>query len=266
MALGTLQGLAWGQKGHDVTAAIAERHLTPTAAARVSTLLDGRSPIYWANWLDNASHTPEYAYSKTWHYRNIDAGQDYDRAPRNPAGDVVTAIQGQMATLSDKRATREDRQLALRILIHCVGDLHQPMHMGHLSDLGGNKWPVKVFGRDKNLHGAWDSDVVENAHKWSYSEWADQLDRLTEEQVVEIVGSGQPEEWGRETFGIATTIYDTTPKDYNLSYNYFANWSPTVEKQLLRGGVRLAHLLNTLFDPTYRAGEPVGDTPEAFGE
>ena len=63
---------AWGQKGHDVTAYIAECRLTPEAAEKVRKALDGYSPVYIANWLDFASYWPEYAYSKTWHYLNID--------------------------------------------------------------------------------------------------------------------------------------------------------------------------------------------------
>ena len=74
MAVG-VAAFAWGQKGHDVTAAIAEAHLTPATQKAVAEVLDGMSPVYWANWLDNASHTPEYAYSKTWHYKNVDAGK-----------------------------------------------------------------------------------------------------------------------------------------------------------------------------------------------
>ena len=66
--------LAWGQKGHDVTCEIAERHLDRGARKAVRRLLQGKSMVYWSNWLDNASHTPEYAYTKTWHYKNIDAG------------------------------------------------------------------------------------------------------------------------------------------------------------------------------------------------
>ena len=62
-----LHASAWGQKGHDVTAAIAEKHLTAAADSLTTDLFDGRSIIYWANWLDNASNTPEYRYSKTWH-------------------------------------------------------------------------------------------------------------------------------------------------------------------------------------------------------
>ena len=104
-----LTSFAWGQKGHDVVAHIAECHLTTAAADSVGALLDGKSPVYWANWLDNASHTPEYAYTKTWHYKNIDEGVDYADAPLNPKGDVVTAIREQIYILSDSVSTRARR-------------------------------------------------------------------------------------------------------------------------------------------------------------
>ena len=87
--------LAWGQKGHDVTCEIAERHLDRGARKAVRRLLQGKSMVYWSNWLDNASHTPEYAYTKTWHYKNIDAGVAYEDAELEPNGDVVTAIHAQ---------------------------------------------------------------------------------------------------------------------------------------------------------------------------
>ena len=76
----------WGQKGHDTVAYIAECHLTPEAKAAAEALLDGNSIVYYSNWLDNASHTPEYAYSKTWHYKNVDADVSYDDAPLNDKG------------------------------------------------------------------------------------------------------------------------------------------------------------------------------------
>ena len=53
----SLNAFAWGQKGHDVVAYIAECHLTPTAAEKVGQVLGGRSLVYYANWMDNASNT-----------------------------------------------------------------------------------------------------------------------------------------------------------------------------------------------------------------
>ena len=252
LALGTLSALAWGQKGHDVTAYIAENHLTPVAYANITELLDGKSMVYWANWLDNASHTPEYAYSKTWHYKNIDDGVKYEEAPLHPDGDIIRAIYAQVDILQDPSKSKEERQLALKILEHVMGDLHQPMHMGHASDLGGNRWTVNYFGRDSNLHSVWDSSVPESAHKWTYTEWNDQINRATPEETAAILLNGTPEKWGRETFEICKEVYAKTPQGTKISYDYVSDWTPTVENQFLKGGLRLADVLNSLFDPDYQ--------------
>ena len=246
--LTALQALAWSQKGHDTVAFIAENHLTPATADSVAALLDGRSPVYWANWLDNASHTPEYEYTKTWHYKNIDDGVDYDRAPLNPKGDVVTAIREQIHILSDSLATRNQKVLALKILIHTVGDMHQPMHMGHLSDLGGNRVPVQFFGRDANLHAIWDGSIMNSGHAWSYTEWANQLDRLNDEDQPSET-AGNIDDWAKQTHQIATRVYNHFPKGTKVSYNQVAKWTPVIEMQILRGGLRLARILNAIFDP-----------------
>ena len=92
MTLIATEGLAWGQKGHDVTCAIAEKHLTKRAKRHIKKVLEGKSIVYWANWLDNASHTPEYEHTKTWHYKNVNADQTYDEVPPFKDGDVVVAI------------------------------------------------------------------------------------------------------------------------------------------------------------------------------
>ena len=246
----SLTAFGWGQKGHDTVAYIAENHLTEATKAALDSLLDGKSPVYWANWLDNASHTPEYAYTKTWHYKNVDADRTYEDMPANPAGDAILAIKQQREILTDPATSKADAQLALKILIHVVGDMHQPMHMGHATDLGGNRVKVKYFNRDKNLHGIWDSDLVESAHKWSYSEWQQQLDRLTPEQEALVV-QGDVDDWARETLGITRDVYNFFQPGINVKYNQIAYWTPTIEQQLLRGGLRLAHVLNTIYDPAY---------------
>ena len=247
-----LSAFGWGQKGHDVTVFIAENNLTPKALEEITDLLDGKSMVYWANWLDNASHTPEYAYSKTWHYKNIDDGIEYEEAPLHPDGDVIRAIYSQVDILQDSTANREDKQLAMKILVHLMGDLHQPMHMGHATDLGGNRWIVNYFGRDSNLHSIWDSSVPESAHKWTYTEWDSQINRATPQQKAEILADGNPEKWGKETFEIAKSVYALTPEGTKISYDYVADWTPTIENQFLKGGLRLADILNDIFDPEYQ--------------
>ena len=122
---------AWGQKGHDITACIAECHLKPAAAKKIDRILGGYSPVYYANWLDNASHTPAYAHTKTWHYLNVDEGETFESMPENPAGDVLKAVEQLVRELRSKRLTAREEQIRLRMLIHLVGDMHCPMHLGH---------------------------------------------------------------------------------------------------------------------------------------
>lgn len=246
----SMSAFAWSQKGHDTVAFIAENHFTQATADSVAALLDGKSPVYWANWLDNASHTPAYAYTKTWHYKNIDEGVAYEDAPLNEKGDVVRAVCEQVEILKSPVSTRDQKVLAFKILIHCVGDMHQPMHMGHLSDLGGNQTKVRFFNRDANLHGIWDGSIMNSGHAWTYTEWREQLDRLTPEQEAAEI-QGTVDDWGRQTHAIATRVYDKMKPGISVSYNEVAEWTPVIEQQVLRGGLRLAHLLNGIYDPSY---------------
>lgn len=252
-----LSALAWGQKGHDTVAAIAERHFTAATADSVAAILDGMSPVYWANWLDNASHTPDYAYTKTWHYKNIDAGVPYDSVAPAPTGDAVTAIREQIAVLSSPASSKAQKTLAMKILIHVVGDLHQPMHLGHASDKGGNTVQVRFFNDGTNLHSAWDSRIPNAAHSWTFTEWADQLDRLSADSAA-AEAAGNVDDWARQTAAIATDVYNYFPTGSRISYNQIAYWTPTVERQLLRGGLRLARILNAIYEPSD------ADTPSAF--
>jgi hypothetical protein len=250
----SLSAFGWGQKGHDVTAFIAEQHLTSAAKAAVDSIYQGKSLVYWANWLDNASHQPDYAYTKTWHYKNVDADETYDNAQINPAGDIVTALKAQVEVLSNPATTRDEAFLSLKILAHIMGDLHMPLHMGHRSDLGGNLVKVKFFKRETNLHSAWDESLPEAAHAWSHTEWQQELDRLSAEEQQEVV-KGDFDDWARETIKIGNEVYVYFQPDCTISYNDIARWTPTIEQQFVRGGLRLAHVLNTIFDAQYRANQ-----------
>lgn len=241
----------WSQKGHDTVAYIAEQHLTPATTAAVDSILEGRSLVYWANWLDNASHTEDYNYTQTWHYKNIDADQTFEDAPKNPQGNIVDAIYDQVEVLKDDQTSLNDKALALKMVVHFLGDIHQPMHLGHATDRGGNSYFVNFFSKPTNLHSVWDYDIPEAAHAWSHTEWQREIDRLSPEEMQAILAGGNPDEWGKETYEICNEIYDTTPEESVIGYDYIAKWTPVIESRLLYGGLRLADILNSVFDPSY---------------
>ena len=239
--------LAWGPKGHDTVAYIAEKHLSKKTLQKVTEVLEGHSLVYVANWMDNASHTDEYAYTKTWHYVNVDPEEGtYANSVKAASGDAVTAINALVENLKSGELTIEEERAQLMMLIHIVGDIHCPMHAGRKSDRGGTGTKVKYFGNQKKLHSVWDSEIVESAHRWGYSEWQEQVDRATPKQV-KAMEQGTPNDWIEETVVLANEVYDSAAKTSNMSYDYVAEYAPIIEQQFLKGGIRLAKLLEEIY-------------------
>lgn len=239
--------LAWGPKGHDTVAYIAEKHLSKKTLKKVQEVLDGHSLVYVANWMDNASHTTEYAHTKTWHYVNVDPSEgSYADSKKEAKGDVVTAINAIVEHLKSGELSPEAEQAELMMLIHLVGDMHCPMHAGYKSDRGGNGTEVKYFGKQRKLHSVWDSEIVESAHRWSYSEWQYQVDRANKREQ-KAISMGTPNDWIEETVELARDIYERSTTGGNLSYDYVAYYAPVIEQQFLKGGIRLASLLEDIY-------------------
>ncbi len=259
LILNTLPTFGWGPTGHDVVAAIAEKYLTDKTKQELDELLDGRSIVYYSSWMDNIQNSPYwengYNQTKTWHYANVDKGETYQTMRKNDKGDVVTAL----TTLTNQlqynyeNLTDSMRSDYVKMIVHMVGDMHCPMHAGRLSDLGGNRSKVRWFGRNTNLHSVWDSKIVESARKWSYTEWRDQLTRVVDEEYVGMLWNGDFEKWFTETVNEAAKIYEYVEnlgeENPNLSYQFVYDFSPVLEDRLLVGGIRLAYVLNSIFDP-----------------
>lgn len=238
--------LGWGQKGHDVVAYVAEQNISCRVARKVAKVLEGHSLVYYANWMDNASHTPEYAHTSTWHYANVDEGYTYQTMPKNEKGDVVQAVIQLTEQLKKGGMTPQEESVALRMLIHLVGDLHCPMHAGHKSDLGGNLVEVLYFGKPQKLHSIWDSALVESAHNWGYTEWQREIDRQPRKEDKKLQ-QGSVEEWFSETVELSKGVYKDMPEGAKISYDEVAKYAPLIEQQLLKGGLRLARLLEEIY-------------------
>ena len=255
MLLSSSSAFAWGSKGHDIVAAIAEQNLTPKAKKSLDKLLGGHSIVYYSSWMDNIQNSPywEYGYNKTktWHYANVDKGLTYETMEKNPDGDVVVAL----TTLTNEMMENYDnltdsmRVDYVKMIVHMVGDLHCPMHAGRLTDRGGNGFKLNWFGQNTNLHSLWDSKVIESARTWSYSEWAQHLD-IVNKKFKKAAVQGDYEDWFTATVANAAKLYEYHENlgDKRLNgYQYVYDFSPMLEEQLLLGGLRLAHVLNSIF-------------------
>ena len=258
---------AWGKTGHRVVAAIADRQLSGLARAHIKELLGGAESLdEAANWPDEMRSAPGAFWQKTatpWHFVTLD-GITYDHAP--PEGDALQALAHFTDVLKDPAASLTDKQLALRFIVHLVGDLHQPLHNGKCCDKGGNDVKVNWFGKPTNLHAVWDSQLIDD-EQLSFTELAAKLERHTSETDIVSWWDINPRDWISESAEIREQIYanipsPAKPKDKkskgealpDLSYTYVYKFTPVVERRLQQAGVRLAAYLNDI----YSKPQPVG--------
>ena len=171
--------------------------------------------------------------------------KNYSEVEPSPNGDLVTGIQKCIEILQNKNSTEADRIFYLKMLIHLIGDLHQPMHVGRSEDKGGNDIQLQWFGKGSNLHRVWDSNMI-NDYGMSYTELSKKLPFLNKEEIKGIK-KGTVLEWVKESQELVNEIYSSVEKGEKLGYSYSYKYWNTVEKQLQKGGLRLARVLNDIF-------------------
>ncbi len=238
---------AWGLTGHRITGAVADEYLSPKARAGVKEVLGSETLAQAANWPDFMKSSPDPYWqrqSTPWHYVTIPLGKAYKDVGAPPEGDAASALAGFSAVVRDPKATLAERQGALRFIVHIVGDLSQPLHAGKPGDRGGNDVKVTFFGDMTNLHSVWDSVLIEN-NKLSYSEWAGWITgNLTVSQLRDW-SSADPNQWMADSAVEREALYPAGPE---LRYSYVFEQSERLNRQLAKGGLRIAAYLNALFE------------------
>lgn len=241
---------SWGVLGHRIASEIAEQHLTKKAKKELHKLIGKETLAWWSNWPDFIKSDSTWNHASPWHYVDLPGHMEKDQFTADlkklPGKNLYTQIQAMMAELKDKSLPAEKRKVALYFLVHLVGDLHQPLHVGRDEDAGGNKIVVYWFDKKTNLHALWDSMLIE-FQQYSYTEYAKLLN-IADDNQVKAWQSGSLEDWFYESHVISDSIYDATPNDSKLSYRYNYRFQKVLEEQLLKGGVRLAALLNQAFE------------------
>jgi len=236
----------WGKTGHRATAEIAENHLSKDAQKAVKDLLDGHGLAFVANYADDIKSDAAYKKYGPWHYVNINPGQPtYIEAEANKDGDLVQAIRKCVNVLKNASASRESKQFHLKMLVHFVGDLHQPFHTGHSEDKGGNDIQVRWFNDGSNIHRVWDSEMI-NFYQMSYTELAMNTKDLSKKEQASIQ-KGELLDWVYESREMAETLYSGIKNGEKLGYRYMYDHMPTVLSQLQKGGLRLAKILNEIY-------------------
>lgn len=237
------QGFSWGQTGHRITGEIAEKYLTRKARKNIKKIIGNQSLAIASTWMDEIKSDPLYNHTHDWHWVTIPDGQTYEESQKNPNGDVIEAIERLGRVLKDKNQTDSARRDALKMLVHLVGDIHQPLHVGRGDDRGGNDIRVRWFGQNSNLHRVWDSDMIES-YQLSYTEYTDAIYRKYHKIARQWI-STDPRIWAYESMKPREEIY-TFDRDLPLGFQYHYRMRDLCEQRLMQAGVRLAALLNEL--------------------
>ncbi len=246
-SLASESAAAWGNTGHRVTGEIAMQHLSEDARTAIENILgveDLAEASTWADFMRSSSDVFWTDFASPFHYVTIPVGKGYREVGAPPEGDAITAMGTFTKTLRSEAATLGEKQLALRFLVHIIGDLHQPLHAGNGTDRGGNDYDVTFFGTATNLHTVWDTAIIEH-EGLSFSELATWLNRrITQEQITEW-SQIDPTVWVGEGTAIRDRIYPDG--DRELRWRYVFEHRGTVHLRLSQAGVRMALYLNALF-------------------
>lgn len=239
---------AWGIDGHRIIADIAEHLLTPQARNTVNAMLIDQSMADVSTWADEIKSDPAYHWAYPLHYTNVppDADTYVLRRDCPKHGCVVSAILKYTEVLRSSTNPAQ-RAEALRFLIHFVGDVHQPMHVGHASDRGGNDIQVVFFGQANDLHAVWDTDLLARAA----DDWVDYAaglrKNITAAQCLLWTDALDPVRWATESGRLAKKVAYAIPSNGQLGQEYYNRAMPVVNARLSMAGVRLAALLNNIF-------------------
>lgn len=236
----------WGPTGHRTIGEIAEKHLTKKAKKQIEDLLQGQGLAFVSTFGDEIKSDDKYDKFYTWHYVNFPFDTKYENSKKDKNGDIVTGIAHCIKVLKDENSSEEDKVFYLKFLVHLIGDLHQPLHVGRKEDKGGNDIKLLWHYKKTNLHRVWDSDMIE-FYNMSYSELSNNTRGLSKAQVEQIA-QGSILDWTYESQKLAKKIYKSAKPDEKLSYRYSYEHFDLVRSQLQKSGIRLAKVLNDIYE------------------
>lgn len=236
----TTKTFAWGSKGHALVAEVAFNYMDENTKKEVLKYLNGMTIEDAANWMDNVKSDHSYDYMRAYHYVNFDKGA---KVLEIEGDNIIFQLNKTIKELQNKeKLSKEEINLKIKILLHLIGDLHQPLHVGYGEDKGGNTMQINFNFRGTNLHSFWDSGIIEykkislsdclNTNKYSANE-------MRALQYIDVVS------WATDTRAYLPQAYKTD--GHKISDEYVDSCVPIIENQILKAGIRLAGVLNEVF-------------------
>lgn len=239
--------MAWGGLGHKVVAYIAQDSLTNRAKNQINELLaleNHKNIVDISTWADkHREDFPEFPF----HTVRIPLDASVYNTQRDCLSAsrlcVVIGLEQKINLLNDKKSSPQERLQALKLVVHFLGDIHQPLHASAKTGV-----PAVLYGQNLTMHAIWDSQSVDQ-----FGMTPRPLSKQLEINLPNVV-QGTPEDWANEGHQIALGYFkpllDNTPKGQpiKLQDDYLRSIAPVVRLRLQEAGVRLGRILNSIFD------------------
>jgi hypothetical protein len=252
----------WGKTGHRTIAQMGQDLLGKDVQDRITATLSGSNMAMVANWADEIRSDEQYKYVSRWHYTNLSKDltrEEYEKSAfQQNYGQILYRVYSLTQTLHDRQngVSKEsdtyvkNDTVLLKLLIHFVGDMHQPLHLGRPEDLGANKINVKWFKDKINLHSLWDNRII-SIEGLSYTEWAQYLSSTHKLTPIKISSEEELQkaviDWGWDVYQFTNIIYNNIA-DAGNTYSYVYNYKWIYEQCFCLAAERLAGIMNYIYD------------------
>lgn len=252
LAFVATEAMAWSAHTHITIGHIADQHLSAEAKAKTHHYLR-HTLAYYAVWQDDVAFSKEYAETRYWHGVRYDAKNRYQYRDGRNAITQIIRIWDEMKEGGYKRLSDSAIIVNLKLLTHMVGDMHCPSHNYYDDDPNPRykRYSILVNGKKVHWHKFWDRSAVQYFHRgWSSQDYVKNIDNLTEKEIAKIV-KGTPEQWakqnGKEMREPYRTLLIPHVEFKDMPEENKQRMCEIVDLQILRGGYRLAHIINDIF-------------------
>ena len=242
MVISAPDSSAWGPPGHRVIGFIADSHLNPKVKELIAKKFNINSLADVATWADRTRKKRKE--EGPWHYTNIAEGEwTYDGERDCPDKACVTEKILEFSNiLSNRLLSSRKRNDALKYLVHFVGDVHQPLHLGNKKDRGGGTLHFPYKGKTVSLHYLWDGGLID-WNEESLLKYSIRLSSKASQEEISTWNRSMVFDWANESRRLALKVAYNVD---SLSKTYIKRSREIIDLRLTQAGVRLAHRLNTL--------------------
>ena len=247
--LGNIQKTyAWGKTGHSLVAEVAFKLLDDSTQKIVMQYLGNMTIEEAANWMDNERSNSYYNFMRPWHYIDIDKGEKYTPGTERNILSVLHSAIVELRNRNTNDMSRKEIKNRLLLIFHLIGDIHQPLHTGYTIDKGGNTIEITSPYVSGNLHSIWDTQILE-FKGINLDSCMNFYNTLPSDEIAELKKVNELK-WMYQSRSYLDKVYSF--ENNYMDLKYIDNNISVIKRQIVVGGIRLASVLNELFNPAYK--------------